>query len=87
MKTEDFRKVTIEEATKTPTKSGHYDLVTDSWWGVTEDDCILYYRGYARQCNMNKSVADSIISMKNHPAVKLMFFEKVWEKHNCSDYN
>lgn len=87
MKLGDFKKVPISEAIETPTKSGHYDLVTDSWWGVTEDDCILYYRGYARQCNTNKSITDSIISGDDHPGVKSVFLEKVWEKHNCNDYN
>jgi hypothetical protein len=86
MKLGDFKKVPISEAIKIPSVGGHYDLVKDMWWGVTDDECILYYRGYSRQCNRNKSITESIINSDTHPATKVIFLESVWEKHDCKDY-
>jgi len=83
MRIADFKKVPIIEAINIPTVCGDYTLVKDRWWCVTEDDCILYYRDYSRQCNNDKTICGHIMESENHPGVKSVFLENVWEKHRC----
>jgi hypothetical protein len=86
MKPEDFTKIKIEGVCKTPTTSGPWELIADRFWAVTEDDSILLYKGRSRQCNPNKEIVDKIISGAEHPGVKVVYLDRVWFKHNCSDY-
>ena len=87
MKPTDFTKIKISEATSIPEDGGFYELVKANYWCVTEDDCILIYKGHSRQCNSNITIAEKLVSFKDHPAVKVVFIENVWVNHNCSHYN
>ena len=81
-----FKRIPVSEATKTPTKDGEYELHCDMWWAVTENDEILIYRGFSRQCNTHKSIVEQVISSESHPGVKAEFLPAVWLNHKCSDY-
>ena len=83
MRIDDFKKVPIIEAINIPTSRGDYTLVKNRWWCVTEDDCILYYRHYSRQCNNDRDITEDIMASDKHPGVKSIFLENVWEKHYC----
>jgi len=87
MRIEDFKKIPMVDAISIPIIGGEYNLIKNSWWCISEDDCLLYYRGYSRQCNRDKTIAEHIMSIENHPAIRVEFLENVWEKHNCSDYD
>lgn len=86
MKESDFTKVPIEELTEVPKKCGFYELTANRWWAVTADDCLLFYRGASKQCNANKGIVERLLSSENHPAVKVVFLEAVWTRHDCYDY-
>ncbi len=87
MKTEDFRKVLVKDATAIPLIGGEYNLIKNKWWCISEDDCVLYYRGYTRQCNSDKIIAECLVSNSDHPAVRVELLENVWERHNCEHYD
>ena len=59
-----FKKVKVEDLTN----SRLYDVVQlyhDYWWVVTEDNCVLFYRGNSPQCNPNKELCESFL--RKHP--------------------
>jgi hypothetical protein len=77
-----FQKIKISDATKEPKDDGVYCLMTNRFWLVTDDDCILIYRGYSPQCNRNKQISESIL--KNNPlAKKVLLIDSVWIEHVC----
>lgn len=56
-----------------------------SYWSVTEDNCVLFYRGHSPQCNNNEYCAESI-RKKIHPTCRLEYIEMAFIDHNCEDY-
>lgn len=54
-------------------KNGHFTVMVDQWWSVTDDNCILFYsrrkpQGYsAPQCNSNESIARSLNGANHYP--------------------
>ena len=82
-----FKKVPILDVLKTPSKNGFYELITGSFWAVTDDDCILLFgKGESRQCNTSKKIAECMIKGENYPAKEVIFLDKVWLPHDCSGY-
>jgi hypothetical protein len=86
MKASDFTKIPIEEITEPPEKSCCVDIITNHYWGVTDDGCVLLYRGYSRQCNSNKEIAEKVCGSENHPATSVQFIERAYIPHDCSHY-
>ncbi len=84
--TEKFTRIPLQEVIKVPNKSGTYHLVTNSYWAISEDDCILLYKGFSRQCNVYKDIVERIIKSKEHPGVKVKFLKSVFLPHRCEDY-
>lgn len=81
---EGFVKVPIDEAVKIPDKGGLYELLTDRWWAVTEDNCLLFYeKGMAPQCNSNKLIVDKWSRFSGRPATTPVFIKAVFIKHEC----
>jgi hypothetical protein len=86
MDPKDFKKIPIADVTKVPDQSGTYDIIVDSWWCVTEDDCILIYKGFSRQCNSDKAIAEHFIPMEGHPATKVVQLKAAFFPHSCEFY-
>lgn len=82
----DFKKIPIMEATKIPTTHGQYNLIANMYWCVTEDDCILYYKNWSRQCNGDINICKHLMEYEDHPGVKVVFLSCVWEKISNRDY-
>jgi len=78
-----FTAIPVSEVTRTPASSGTFKLYVNKYWGVTDDDYILLYRGYSPQCNDSKSVVESIISSSSHIATKVKRIDAVWLPHKC----
>ena len=58
----------------TTPKTGEWRLRVNAWWSVIEhkgQECIMFYNGYAPQCNENKSIVDDI-SRRLYPEAKVM---------------
>ncbi len=55
-----------------------------SWWCVTPDQCVLFYRG-SPQCNGDERCAESIRA-RIHPDCTLVFVEVAYIPHDCHDY-
>lgn len=72
-----FKKIPIRSATALP-KEGIFEVVSGYWWAVTEDDCILIYDGFSRQCNRDKRVVDYLIKNTDHPGVVAKYIETVY---------
>jgi hypothetical protein len=50
-----------------------------SWWAVTDDDCVLFFKSYGSpQCNVNKSIVEHI-----RPGLKVQFIESAFVPHRC----
>ena len=74
MKTlENYKKVPIEKAVKP--KDG-YVVMADRWW-IVVDECILFYRGYAPQCNDVKAITESIRD-RMYPGAEVRFLPMVF---------
>ena len=86
MKVSDFTKIPIEEVLQPPAKEGCFDVLKDRYWGVTNDGCILLYKGYARQCNSSKEIAEKVCGITNHPATSVRFIKTAYLPHDCSLY-
>jgi len=54
-----FKRVKIEEATRP--ENGIFHIYCNYWWVVTESDEILYYKGSYPQCNISKSIVESLM--------------------------
>ena len=54
----EFEYTKIEDLT-TP-KNGAFNVYVDFWWIVTPDGELMFYRGYAAQCNADKRISDSM---------------------------
>jgi hypothetical protein len=86
MKAEDFTKTPIDQVTTMPGNREFIHVMRDRYWAVTEDNCILRYKGHSYQCNGNKEIVERIIVADGHPGVKVVFLPLVFFPHNCSDY-
>jgi len=86
MKPSDFTKTPIAEATQIPTKGQFVQILRDRFWAVSEDDCILTYKGSSPQCNDNEGIVERIIKGDHHPGVKVQFIPLVFLPHDCRDY-
>ena len=82
----DFKKVPILEATSIPDKNGFYELYKNRYWEVTEDDCILFYKGISPQCNSNKVIVEGLLKKNIFPNSRAELIENVWVSHDCQDY-
>lgn len=50
-----------------------------SWWAVTEDDCVLFYKSYGSpQCNTDKRIVEYIV-----PGCRAVFIETAFAPHGC----
>lgn len=56
-----------------------------SWWIVTDDDCVLFFRKHSPQCNSNKLVSEHLRD-KLYPGLEVRFIEHAFLPHSCSDY-
>jgi hypothetical protein len=55
----------------------------DRWWHVTENDEVLFYKGYySPQCNSDKSVVEHLTIAGCHA----VFLSVAYVPHRCSDY-
>jgi hypothetical protein len=81
-----FTKVPLSELTPDKIIGGTYDIMTDFYWAVTEDDCVLFYRGRSAQCNRNKGIVERIVARAGYPPTRIEFIPIAYLKHNCSDY-
>jgi len=82
VKDSDFVRVPVSEIT-TP-KAGRI-CYGPSWWQVTENDEVLFYKRiwHSPQCNVNKSIVERL----KRPFVKeIRFIEMAFLPHNCGDY-
>ncbi len=87
MKESDFRKVPIKKLTAIPEKNGFYELRKNYYWVVTEDDCVLFYKGSSPQCNSSKAVVDKWgIKSDVFKNSRTELIENAWMTHDCSDY-
>lgn len=82
---ERFKKVPIDKATKMP-GNGFWEVFKNKYWAVTEDNCILLFRGRHPQCNANEKLVESAVKNKEHPATKIIFLSYVFLHHDCNDY-
>ena len=74
----DCKKIPVSEATQQPTKDGCYELITNHYWQIV-DDCILLYRGFAKQCNINESISKRLAG----DVGEVRLLERVWLLHEC----
>jgi hypothetical protein len=74
----DCKKLPVEKVTAPPTESGYYELLTNRYWQVV-DNCILLYRGFAPQCNENRS----IVARLTGDVGEVVYLERVWLRHEC----
>jgi len=86
MKPEDFTKTPIAVATRVPATGQFCEILRNHYWAVSEDDCILTYKGHSRQCNSNEAIVQRIIAGDHHPGVKVQFLPLVFLPHDCRDY-
>lgn len=68
-------KVPIKEAT-TPTDGSR--VYANRYWTVM-DECILFWRGFAPQCNSNEDIAKKVRD-KLYPECDVRFFEVIYHK-------
>ena len=74
-----YIKIPVSELVKP--KAG-YICYSKSWWAVTDDNCVLFYKDYnSPQCNNNLAVIKLII-----PSMKYLEIEMAFIPHKCSDY-
>ena len=86
MKECEFKKVPILKLTAVPEKNGFYELRKNFYWVVTEDDCVLFYRGSAPQCNASKAVVDKWgINRNVFKNSRTELIENAWMPHDCCD--
>jgi len=80
----EFTKIPIDEAIKIPDKCGLYELLTDRWWAVTEDNCLMFYgKGRSPQCNSNRAIVDKWSRFEERPPTTPVFIKAVFVKHEC----
>jgi hypothetical protein len=84
-----FIKIPIDDVTIP--KSGKV-CITDSWWVVSEDDCIFGYKIYGEKskdipspiCNKNKSLIEMLMRQNNFSTSIAKFFPVVyWWQQKC----
>ena len=85
MKKEDFSKIPINTISEIP-QWQFAEIVRDRWWAATDDDCVLVYKEYSKQCNSNKAIVERLISINNHPGTKVVFIPIAFMPHNCDDF-
>ena len=74
-----YIKMPLSELTK---PQGGRMVYGPSWWAKTEDDCVLFYRGYwSPQCNASKDIIRRI-----HKDLTPVFVEVAFVPHDCNDY-
>lgn len=81
-----YTKIPINKVNGSPEKSGFYHLIRESYWAVSDDDCILMFNGTSPQCNKHKSIVERIIEQVRSPATKIEYLAEVFLPHNCNDY-
>ena len=80
MNLSDFKRVPVSEII-TP-KAGRI-CYGGSWWQVTENDEVLFYKGISPQCNMNKSIVERL---KGPLCKEVRWIEMTYLPHNCNDF-
>jgi len=78
MKHTDFKKMTIKKATEVPERSGTYEIMAGFWWSISEDNCLLFYRGQHKQCNKDKHLVGRITDKSEHPGVRVEYIPVVY---------
>jgi hypothetical protein len=53
----NFTKVPVAKLT---TPRNGLECRVNYWWAVTDDDCVLYYKGHSPQCNSDIRVVEHI---------------------------
>lgn len=82
MSIKDCTKVPLEKL-KTP-KAGRL-CYGPSWWTVTDDNCVLFYKRFSPQCNADRRCAESIRD-RLYPGLRVEFVEMAFIEHDCHDY-
>ena len=81
-----FIRFKIEDVTHPPFVDGHFEILTNRFWAVTNEGEILQARGASYQCNKVRELVDRLVSFEKHPATHVVFLEIVYVPHNCNDY-
>lgn len=65
-----------------PFKEGTYRLYTDRYWICTGKNELLFYRGFAPQCNRTETITSKVFDkMKadpNYPGKKIVYLKKAF---------
>lgn len=80
----DFVKIPINIAGAIPARDGFYQLYKNYTWAVTEDDCILLYKG-SPQCNINKLIVERHTTLCPWKT-RAELLESVFLPHDCKDF-
>lgn len=64
-----YTKVPISKITD-PIGKDVVQLYHNYWWSVTDDNCVLFFRGKTPQCNMSKNICERI-TKQFHPECKV----------------
>lgn len=71
-----YTKIRIDAVSKP--FAGMQECITESYWAVTPDDCILFYSNAMQpQCNKNESIARRIVG-KLHPECEVRYLAAVY---------
>jgi len=73
MNKNNFEMIPVEEARRPKNGATVY---TDKYWAV-QDGCVLFFRGFAPQCNSNKKLAE-MVTTKLYPEAKVKFFDCIY---------
>lgn len=53
-----------------------------SWWAITPDDCVLFFKSYGSpQCNSVKEIVERI-----RPGIEVRHIQAAFIPHRCQDY-
>lgn len=69
---DNFTRLSVEKATE-PIDG---EVITKSWW-IVDNECLLFYRDHAPQCNKNENIAKKIRD-KSFPDADVRYFEVVF---------
>lgn len=76
----EFLKVPIENILSPLTNGGcNFTILKNRYWNVTKDNCVLFFKGYSPQCNINKSIVER--NCPKNTGVKLIDLAYIPTKH------
>jgi len=78
----NYTLVPITEAIKP--KDGPQWCYKDRYWAV-KDECIMFFKGFAPQCNGDKKIAESI-NQRIHPDCETRFIPVIFRKADRGDF-